>query len=153
MDNTSTSKEELIRKTYTITPKLTKSCYDTETWSSTLNNGKNVKLDVTSYWRWAEFNIELSVQEYYDVKNQDTIVVSDYEYDFICSDDCRCTDCDIINFQSYTDEEKEEIENMLETYDEETEETLDFNEVLENNWISNDVKYVIVDGCILKYYN
>lgn len=150
MDNT--SKEEPIRKTYIITPKLTKSCYDTETWSSTLKNGKNVDLDLTSYWRWGEFYIELSQQEYNNVKILDTIIVSDYEYDFIYSDDCRCTDYDIINFESYTEEEKEEIDNMLETYDEETDETLDFNEVLENNWISGDVKYVIVDGCILKEY-
>lgn len=148
MDNT--SKEEPIRRTYIITPKLTKSCYDTETWSSTLKNGKNVDLDVTSYWRWAEFNIELSDTEYNNVKNQDTIVVSDYEHEFISSDDCRCNDHNIINFESYTEDEQEEIEKMLETYDEESGENLDFNEVLENNWIPGDVKYVIVDGCILK---
>jgi hypothetical protein len=150
MDNISSRKEESIRKTYVITPKLTKSCYDIETWSSTLKNGKNVDLNVTSYWRWGEFNIELSDTEYNNVKNQDTIVVSDYDHEFISSVDCRCNDHEIINFESYTEAEREEIENMLETYDEETGENLDFNEILENNWISGDVKYVIVDGCILE---
>ena len=39
--------EDKVR--YTITPKLTKSMYDEESWSNTLKNGKKINIIVVSY--------------------------------------------------------------------------------------------------------
>ena len=128
-------------KTYTISPKLTKSIYDEETWSNTLQNGKNVDIIIISYWRWAEFGISLSPDEYKKLKKLETIVVSDYDYEFYSSDDCRCKETLIENKDKYSEEEIEEINELIGDKDCCDEDTLE-----ENGWVSGDVTYVITDG-------
>jgi hypothetical protein len=135
---------EPTKKTYTITPKLTKSLYEEETWSNTLKSGKRVEITIVSSYRWGEFGITLSSEEYETVKNQEEVVVSDYEYEFYHMDDCRCIDYIIENKSRYSEEELSEIDELggLENgFDE------DFFE--DNDWLSSFPKYVIVDGCEL----
>ena len=132
------------KKTYTISPKLTKSIYDEETWSNTLQNGNNIDIIIISYWRWAEFGISISSDEYKKLKKLETIVVSDFDYEFYNSDDCRCKETIIKNQDKYTDEELKEINELIGNPDNCDEDPLE-----ENGWVSTDVKYVITDGCDL----
>ncbi len=134
-------KEQEEKTKYTLTPKLPKSMYDEEIWSNTLKNGKNVNIIIISFWRWCEFGISLSKSEYKSIKKSKNIIVSDYDYEFYNSDDCRCKETLIENKDKYSDEELEEINELMGDEDCCDEDTLD-----ENGWISGDVKYVITDG-------
>ena len=133
--------EDKVR--FTITPKLTKSMYDEETWSNTLKNGKKIYITIVSYWRWGEFGIDLSPSEYDEVSNSNTIVVSDYDYEFYSSHDCKRRDIIIENKNNFNKDELEEINNIFEA-----ENLEDF--LCENGWISGDVTYTITDGCDLE---
>ena len=134
--------EEKVR--YTITPKLTKSMYDEESWSNTLKNGKKIYIIVVSYWRWGEFGIDLSPSEYDEVSSSDTIVVSDYDYEFYSSHDCKRREIIIENENKFTKEELEEINNVLENNG-----SLD-TVLSDDGWVSGDVTYTITDGCDLE---
>ncbi len=134
--------EEKVR--YTITPKLTKSMYDEESWSNTLKNGKKIYIIVVSYWRWGEFGIDLSPSEYDEVSSSDNIVVSDYDYEFYSSHDCKRREIIIENENKFTKEELEEINNVLENNG-----SLD-TVLSDDGWVSGDVTYTITDGCDLE---
>lgn len=134
--------EDKVR--YTITPKLTKSMYDEESWSNTLKNGKRINIIVISYWRWGEFGIDLSPSEYDEVSSSDTIIVSDYDYEFYSSHDCKRREILIENENKFTKEELEEINNVIENNG-----SLD-TVLSDNGWISGDVSYTITDGCDLE---
>ena len=134
--------EEKVR--YTITPKLTKSMYDEESWSNTLKNGKKINIIVVSYWRWGEFGIDLSPSEYDEVSSSDTIIVSDYDYEFYSSHDCKRREIIIENENKFTKEELEEINNVLENNG-----SLD-TVLSDDGWVSGDVTYTITDGCDLE---
>ena len=106
--------EEQEEKTkYTLTPKLPKSMYDEEIWSNTLKNGKKVNIIIISFWRWCEFGISLSKREYESIKKSKNIIVSDYDYEFYNSDDCRCKETLIEDKDKYSDEELEEINELI----------------------------------------
>ena len=134
--------EDKVR--YTITPKLTKSMYDEESWSNTLKNGKKINIIVVSYWRWGEFGIDLSPSEYDEVTSSDTIIVSDYDYEFYSSHDCKRREILVENEDKFTKEELEEINNVIENNG-----YLD-TVLSDNGWISEDVSYIITGGCDLE---
>ena len=134
--------EDKVR--YTITPKLTKSMYDEESWSNTLKNGKKINIIVVSYWRWGEFGIDLSPSEYDEVSSSDTIIVSDYDYEFYSSHDCKRREILVENEDKFTKEELEEINNVLENNG-----SLD-TVLSDDGWVSGDVTYTITDGCDLE---
>ena len=134
--------EDKVR--YTITPKLTKSMYDEESWSNTLKNGKKINIIVVSYWRWGEFGIDLSPSEYDEVSSSDTIIVSDYDYEFYSSHDCKRREILVENENKFTKEELKEINNVIEHNG-----YLD-TVLSDNGWISGDVSYTITGGCDLE---
>ena len=134
--------EDKVR--YTITPKLTKSMYDEESQLNTLKNEKKINIIVVSYQRWGEFGIDLSPSEYDEVTSSDTIIVSDYDYEFYSSHDCKRREIIVENENEFTKEELKEINNVIENNG-----YLD-TVLSDNGWISGDVSYTITDGCDLE---
>ena len=47
-------------KIYHLTADYKKSTYQTEQWNNTLSNGKHVRFEVTMYFYWGTFEIELT---------------------------------------------------------------------------------------------
>ena len=50
-------------KFYTITADYKKSSYQTEQWNNILSNGKRVTYEITNYFYWGTFEIELTDKE------------------------------------------------------------------------------------------
>ncbi len=138
-------------KKYILEPLLTKSSYDEEIYSKDFF-GKNVDIVVISFNRWSEFEITLNNEEKEKILKKDEIDLTNYEIEFISSDDCYKKDYEIVNHEKYNDDEQAMINLMIngpedEPYDE------PLNELDEHGWIPGDVKYVITCGCQLKEVN
>jgi len=142
--------------TYELTADYKKSTYQTEQWNNVLSNGKHVRFEVTNYFYWGTFEIELTDKEKEEILKKDSIVLNDYSVS--CNElDSGCDYYDeICNKDSYTEEELKEIHRLL-YFDENDEESYtsdcdDVNDyVLEQNgWSMDDTIYGIDTGCELE---
>ena len=131
--------------TYLLEPELTKSSYEEETYSKTINN-KEVEIIVVSFYRWSEFEIELTDSEKEEILKKEEVNLSNYSIEFISSNDCFKIDYEIKNENSYTEEEIDNITTHINDSDD------DFNllELEENDWVPGDVTYGLTCNCTLK---
>ncbi len=73
-------------KTYIVKPKYKKSSTSNEYWTNIIND-KLITLIVSVQWRWSSFTIYLNNDEKKKVEESDYLLLSDYNYDFIETDD------------------------------------------------------------------
>ena len=130
-------------KTYIVKPKYKKSTSSNEYWTNTINN-KSVTVIVTILWRWSEFSINLTDEDKKKVEKSDHLLLSDYDYDFIETDDGCDRYIDIQNEKDFTARELKMIyESMYEDIDEEY---FDETYMEENGWDLSDTTYEITGG-------
>ena len=130
-------------KTYIVKPKYKKSSFSNEYWTNTINN-KSVTVVVTVLWRWSEFSINLTDEDKVTVEESDHLLLSDYDYDFIETDDGCDRYIDIQNEKDFTARELKMIyESMYEDIDEEY---FDETYMEENGWDLSDTTYEITGG-------
>ena len=143
--------------TYHLTADYKKSTYQTEQWNNVLSNGKHVRFEVTNYFYWGTFEIELTDKEKEEILKKKSIIINDYAGVSVESLDDGCDCCDeICNKESFTPDDLKEIHRLLylDTDDEKsyTVECNDIDEsVLEQNgWSMDDTIYGIDTGCELE---
>jgi len=137
-------------KTYIVKPKYKKSSFSNEYWTNTINN-KSVTVLVTVQWRWSEFSINLTDDEKKEVEESDNLLLSDYDYDFIETDDGCDRFIEIQNEKDFTARELKMIyESMYEDIDEEY---FDETYMEENGWDLSDTTYEISGGVELTEEN
>ena len=130
-------------KTYIVKPKYKKSTSSNEYWTNTINN-KSVTVVVTVLWRWSEFSINLTDEDKKKVESSDYLLLSDYDYDFIETDDGCDRYIDIQNEKDFTARDLKMIyESMYEDIDEEY---FDETYMEENGWDLSDTTYEITGG-------
>jgi len=144
-------------KIYHLTANYKKSTYQTEQWNNTLSNNKHVRFEITMYFYWGTFEIELTDKQKEEILKKDSIILNDYAGVSIESLDDSCDYSDeICNKESFTPEELKEIHRLLyldpddnESY---TSDCDDVNEdILEKNgWSMDDTIYGIDTGCELE---
>jgi hypothetical protein len=134
-----------MTETYLLEPELTKSSYEEETYTKTINN-KEVEIIVVSFYRWSEFEIELSDSEKEEILKKEEINLSNYSIEFISNNDCFKMDYEINNENSYTEEE---IDNII-THIYDSDDDLNLSELEENDWVPGDVTYGLTCKCTLK---
>ena len=142
--------EEQERKTYTITPTYKKSSVEEQFWTNTLKSGKSVTVKVYNVYRWSNFNIELTDAERDEILEMDQVNLCDYDFEMIDMTDGGCDfGTDICNESSFTSEEIDEINDLLEE-DEETEDMF-FDERMESKgWVEGDCEYILTCKCDLE---
>ena len=121
-------------------------------WTNCLSNEKKLILEITTFFRYGEFEIELNDIEKKNILMKEDIVLNDYD----ASCDEIWDGCDVyhevIDIVSFTDEEKE-LHNLMyknnedpENYDENCDDMVNLD-ILENNgWSMDDTIYGI-SGC------
>jgi len=134
-----------MTETYLLEPELTKSSYEEETYSKTINN-KEVEIIIVSFYRWSEFEIELNESEKEEILKKEEINLSNYSIEFISNNDCFKMDYEIKNENSYTEEEIDNITTHI--YD--SDDDLNLSELEENDWVPGDVTYGLTCKCTLK---
>jgi len=98
---------------YTAKPCDKKSTYETEVWLHTLKNGKKVKLEITTFFRYGEMTIYLNEKEKKEVLLKDEIVFNDYHAEFSYNMNACDKYFEIVNKDQYNDEEATEICNLM----------------------------------------
>ena len=149
--------EEKI-KIYHLTADYKKSTYKSEQWNNTLSNGKHVRFEITNYFYWGTFEIELTDDEKEEILGKTSIILTDYAGVSVESLDDGCMYSDeICNKDSFTPEELKEIHRLLYfDHDDEESYTIDCdNDVNEdvldqNGWSMDDTIYGINTGCELE---
>ena len=137
-------------KTYIVKPKYKKSSISNEYWINKINN-KSVTIVISVQWRWSSFNINLNDDDKKKVEKLEHLLLSDYDYDFIETDDGCDRFIDIQNEINYTANELKMIyESMYEDIDE-----LMFDETFmeEHGWDISDTTYEITGGVELTENN
>ena len=130
-------------KTYILKPKYKKSTSSNEYWTNVINN-KSVTVIVTVLWRWSEFSINLTDEDKKKVEESEHLLLSDYDYDFIETDDGCDRYIDIQNEKDFTARDLKMIyESMYEDIDEEY---FDETYMEENGWDLSDTTYEITGG-------
>ena len=130
-------------KTYIVKPKYKKSSISNEYWTNIIND-KQVTLIVSVQWRWSSFSINLNDEEKKKVEESEHLLLSDYNYDFIETDDGCERFIKIKDEDDYTANELKMIyESIYEDIDE-----LIFDEtyIEENRWDISDTTYEISGG-------
>ena len=130
-------------KTYIVKPKYKKSSLSNEYWTNIINN-KSVTVIVTVLWRWSEFSINLTDKEKIEIEGSDHLLLSDYNYDFIETDD----GCErIIEIQDENNYPARELKMIYESmYEDIDEEYFDETYMEENGWDLSDTTYEITGG-------
>ena len=143
-------------KTYSLTADYKKCTYQTEQWNNVLSNGKHVRFEVTNYFYWGTFEIDLSDKEKEEILKKDSIILNDYSVSCPELDSgCACSD-EICNEDSYTEEELLEINRLIyrsiedEEYDSDEEYSLDTSVLEQNGWSMDDTIYGMDTGCELE---
>ena len=77
-------------KIYHLTPDYKKCTYQTEQWNNILSNGKCVRFEITNYFYWGTFVIELTDNEKEEILKKDSIILNDYRGVSIESLDSGC---------------------------------------------------------------
>jgi hypothetical protein len=153
------AEEEKI-KVYHLTADYKKSTYQIEQWSNILSTGKWVCFEVTNYFYWGTFEIELTDRQKKEILKKNSIRLNDYNGVSVESLDSGCKYSDeICNIDSFTQEECKEIHRLL-YFDEDDAESYqnDFDDgacvdtdVLEQNgWSIDDTIYGIDTCCQLE---
>jgi hypothetical protein len=141
-----------MSKTYKLEPELTKSSYDEEIYSKEID-GKEVDIIVISFYRWSEFEIKLNDKQKEEILKKDEIILSNYEIEFISSDDCFKRDVEIKDEEKYSNEFTTKIYENIYGPEEEKSDDDSFcggiDELDENGWFSGDVTYAITCKCTL----
>ena len=149
--------EEEKVKIYHLTADYKKSTYQTEQWNNVLSNGKPVRFEVTNYFYWGTFEIELTDKEKEEILKKKSIIINDYAGVSVESLDDGCVCCDeICKKDSFTSEELKEIHRLLyldqddeESYTSDCDDTN--TDILEQNgWSMDDTIYGIDTGCELE---
>ena len=130
-------------KTYIVKPKYKKSSISNEYWTNMINN-KPVTLIVSVQWRWSSFTINLNDEEKEKVEKSEHLLLNDYDYEFIETDDGCDRFIDIKDENNYTEEELYLIYKSI--YEDIDEEYYDENYMEENGWDLSDTTYEISDG-------
>lgn len=143
--------------TYMLEAKNKKSTYEKEEWHHILKNGKNVIVEITTFYRWGTFTATLTKNELKEIENLDTVIINYYDdFEMVDMIDGCSAYIEITNENTYTKEELIEIKNLMYCYDgnkytsiedEEDEPEFDICEFEENGWESYDCEYGIVGGC------
>ena len=150
------NEEEEKTKIYHLTADYKKSTYQTEQWNNVLSNGKHVRFEVTNYFYWGTFEIELTDKEKEEILKKDSIILNDHSGVSVESLDsgCDCSD-EICNKDSYTKIERREIHRLLyfDRYHQ-TSYTSDCDDIDEdilelNGWSMDDTIYGMDTGCEL----
>ena len=134
-------------KTYIVKPKYKKSSFSNEYWTNFINN-KPVTVLVTVQWRWSSFSINLNDEEKKKVEESEHLLLSDYDYEFIETDDGCDRFIEIQNEINYTTEELNLIYKSL--YEDIDEEYFDETFMEENGWDLSDTTYEISGGVELE---
>lgn len=110
-----------------------------------MSNGKNVRFEITNYFYWGTFEIELTDKQKEEILKKDSIILNDYTGVSVEMLDSGCEYFDeICNKERYTSEELKEIHQMLYL-------DPDYKDVLEkNDWTMDDTIYGINTGCKLE---
>ena len=143
-------------KTYSLTADCKKCTYQTEQWNNVLCNGKPVRFEVTNYFYWGKFEIDLTDKEKEEILKKNSIILNDYSVS--CPElDSGCDSSDeICNKDTYTEEELIEINRLIyrpikdEDYDSDEEYSFDKSVLEQNGWSMDDTIYGIDTGCELK---
>lgn len=149
--------EDMI-KIYHLTADYKKCTYQTEQWNNTLSNGKHVRFEITNYFYWGTFEIELTDKEKEEILKKDSIILNDYAGVSVESLDSGCDYSDeICNKDSYTSDELKEIHRLLYLdryhhthYTSDCDDDVDIDILELNNWTMDDTIYGIDTGCKLE---
>lgn len=144
-------------KIYHLIADYKKSTYQIEQWNNVLSNGKHVRFEVTNYFYWGTFEIELTDMEKEEILKKESIILNDYAGVSVESldDGCECYD-EICNKERFSPEELNEIHKLLyldsndqESYTSDCDETN--TDILDQNgWSMDDTIYGITSGCELE---
>lgn len=147
-------------QTYKLDPISKKSIYESETWHNTLKNNKPVIIKLVVQWRWGYFTILLTNKEKKKILKDKYIVSNNYSITIDELLDGGDSWTEIQNKESYTTEEINEIENLInkpKPLDMKTNKKMGYNisfkeDILElNDWErQDDTYYEIVGGCQLE---
>ncbi len=156
MESTSTTQNDESR-IYKLSADYKKATYQTEQWNNVLKNDKSVRFEVTTYFRWGDFEIELNEKEKEEILKLDSIILNDYGCSCIELDDGCDRYEEIIDEDKFDEDEKKEIHRLLyynEENDEDYESDADYcidQDTLEiNGWSMDDTIYGITTGCVLE---
>ena len=140
------------KQQYLIEPKYKKSVCEEQTWTNTLKNGKSVSVKVGNVYRWGHFHITINESEKADLLKKENVLINDYEdYELISMWDGGCDFwLDIVDEDTYSEEEINEINILLyKSSEEEKEENDDDDELYdeekmcENGWDETECKYTL----------
>jgi len=136
-------------KIYHLIADYKKSTYQTEQWNNVLSNGKHVRFEVTNYFYWGTFEIELTDKEKKEILKKNSIILNDYPGVSVESlySGCDCYD-EICNRDSYTKEELKEIHSLL--YLDPNNEYTNIDILEQNSWSMDNTIYGIDTGCELE---
>jgi len=134
-------------KTYIVKPKYKKSSLSNEYWTNIINE-KQVTLIVSVQWRWSSFNINLNDEEKKIVEECEHLLLSDYDYDFIETDDGCERFIEIKDENNYTEKDLNLIYKSI--YEDLEEEYYDETYMEENGWDLSDTTYEITGGVELE---
>ena len=147
-------------KLYIISAEYKKSTYQCEQWNNSLKNGKNVRFEVTNYFYWGTFEVELNDKEKEELLKKDTIIINDIPGASCISLDSGCDyNHEICNKDKYNEEELKEIYALLycdkedDEYNSEEEYCLDTDLLEKNGWTMDDTIYGFDTGCVLEDIN
>ena len=136
-----------MSKDYIVKPKYKKSSTSNEYWTNIIND-KQVTLIVSVQWRWSSFSINLNDEEKKEVEESEHLLLSDYDYEFIETDDGCDRFIEIQKENEYTDRELNLIYNSI--YEDIDEEYFDETYMEENGWDLSDTTYEISGGVELE---
>ena len=130
-------------KTYIVKPKYKKSTISNEYWTNIIND-KPVTVIVSIQWRWSSFTINLNDEEKEKVEKSEHLLLSDYDYDFIETDDGCERFIEIKDEKKYSEDELNLIYKSM--YEDLEEEYYDETYMEENGWDLSDTTYEISGG-------
>ena len=135
-------------KTYTVKPKYKKSSLSNEYWTNIINDKLVVTLIVSVQWRWSTFNIFLNDEEKKKVEESDHLLLSDYDYEFIETDDGCERFIEIKDEDDYSEGDLKLIYESM--YEDIEEEYFDETYMEENGWDLSGTEYEISGGVDLE---
>jgi hypothetical protein len=141
-------------KLYKISPQHKKSVYQMERWANQLSNGKSVVLEITTYFRYGDFEIELTEKEKNDILEKEWIVLNDYNATcYEMWDGCEMYQ-EIPNEDKMSKEEKREMHNLMykdnedpDLYDDKCDDYVNEDILEANGWSIDDTIYGISCKC------
>ena len=142
-------------KLYKVTASYKKSTYQKEEWVNKLSTGKHVTYYITTYFRWGDFEVELTDNEKKNIlENDDTVIMNNYSASVNELWDGVSHHEEIKDEEKYTSDEMKEIKKLL-FYSKEDDEYrdedygIDIDLLEENGWDLDDTEYGINGGCEL----